>query len=108
MRKGLVKVQGQDAGILEETSTGYRFTYDEVYLHSADAKAVSLTLGLRSAAYDCQHLFSFFEGLLAEGSLREMQCRFFKIDPEDSFGLLLKSSNSDVIGCVTVEDLSAV
>lgn len=105
-RKGLVKVRGITAGLLEETLPGYAFTYDPVYLASQDATAVSLTLPLRSESYLSPHLFPFFAGLLAEGSLRELQSRLYKIDLEDGFGLLLKTAASDVIGCVTVEPVS--
>ena len=105
-RKGLVRVGGIAAGLLEETPAGYLFTYDPVYLAGQGATAVSLTLPLRSEPYVSPHLFPFFEGLLAEGSLRELQSRLHKIDPEDGFGLLLKTASSDVIGCVTVEPIS--
>ncbi len=105
MRRGLVHNSENVAGILEETESGYRFTYDAEFLQSSDAKPVSLTLPLRAEPFDSPHLFAFFEGLVAEGSLRELQSRQFKIDPEDSFGLLLKSAGNDVIGCVTVETL---
>jgi len=53
-----------------------------------------------------RRLLDAVEGLLAEGSLRELQSRLYKIDLEDSFGLLLKTAASDVIGCVTVEPVS--
>lgn len=105
-RKGLVRVGGIAAGLLEETASGYLFTYDPVYLAGQGAVAVSLTLPLRSEPYVSPHLFPFFEGLLAEGSLRELQSRLYQIDPEDGFGLLLKTASSDVIGCVTVEPVS--
>lgn len=102
-RRGLVKVRGIAAGLLEETSAGYVFTYDPVYLASHEATSVSLTLPLRSESYRSPHLFPFFAGLLAEGSLRALQSRLHKIDLEDGFGLLLRTASSDVIGCVTVE-----
>ncbi len=105
-RKGLVRVGGIAAGLLEETPSGYRFTYDPGYLASPDAVSVSLTLPLRSEPYVSTFLFPFFEGLLAEGSLRALQSRLHKIDLEDGFGLLLKTAASDVIGCVTVEPAS--
>ncbi len=105
-RRGLVRVRGIAAGHLAETPSGYLFTYDPVYLTNEDAVAVSLTLPLRSESYVSPRLFPFFEGLLAEGSLRELQSRLHKIDLEDSFGLLLKTAASDVIGCVTVEPAS--
>ena len=105
-RRGLVRVRGIAAGLLEETASGYLFSYDPVYLAGQGAAAVSLTLPLRSEPYVSPHLFPFFEGLLAEGSLRELQSRLHKIDLEDGFGLLLKTAASDVIGCVTVEPVS--
>ena len=103
MRKGIVKVAGIQAGRIEETPEGFRFRYDPDYLARPDTVAVSLTLPLRSEAFDSSHLFAFFEGLLSEGSLRSMQSRQYKIDEEDSFGLLLKTASADVIGSVTVE-----
>lgn len=71
-----------------------------------DAVAASLTLPLDGGPFESPHLFPFFEGLLAEGSLHELQCRLHRIDPEDGFGLLLRTAASDVIGCVTVEPVS--
>jgi serine/threonine-protein kinase HipA len=105
MRRALVSVQGNPAGILEETTAGFRFHYDTAYLQSADPAPVSLTLPLRPEPFESKALFAFFEGLLAEGTLRDLQHRQFKIDADDSFGLLLRSAGSDVIGCVTVKPL---
>ena len=105
MRRGVVRYSENKAGIVEETDTGYRFTYDADYLRSENVNPVSLTLPLRTEPFNSPYLFAFFEGLIAEGSLREMQSQQFRIDPEDSFGLLLKSAGSDVIGCVQVAPL---
>lgn len=105
MRRGLVKIGVHPAGVLEETNSGYRFYYDPQYLSQPNAVAVSLTLPLRSEPFLSPHLFAYFEGLLAEGSLRDMQSRKYKIDEQDSFGLLLTTASSDVIGNVTVEAL---
>lgn len=106
MRKGIVKFCGKTAGLLQETGTGFRFCYADDYLQSRDAKAVSLTLPLRSEAYESASLFAFFDGLVSEGTLRELQCREFKLDPDDAFGLLLASASCDVIGCVTIEEVA--
>ncbi len=105
-RKGLVRIGGIAAGILGETPSGCVFRYDPAYLARTDAVAASLTLPLDGGQFESPHLFPFFEGLLAEGSLRELQCRLHRIDPEDGFGLLLRTAASDVIGCVTVEPVS--
>lgn len=103
MRSGIVRVGGVRAGRIDETPEGFRFRYDADYLARERAIAVSLTLPLRSEPFDSPHLFAFFEGLLSEGSLRSMQSRQYKIDEDDSFGLLLRTVSSDVIGNVTVE-----
>lgn len=89
MRKALVHIGGVAAGTLEETAAGFRYRYDPRYLARPDAVAASLTLPLRQEPFDSPHLFAFFEGLLAEGSLRSLQSRLLRIDEEDSFGLLL-------------------
>ena len=59
-RKGLVRVGGIAAGLLKETPSAYRFTYDPVYLASPDAVSVSLTLPLRSEPPGrCHRLLQF-------------------------------------------------
>ncbi|MEI8309225.1 MAG: HipA N-terminal domain-containing protein [Verrucomicrobiota bacterium] len=101
-RRGTVLVRGHECGAIEETEAGYRFHYLEEYLANPDARAVSLTLPCRIALYESEKLFPFFSGLLAEGTLREIQCRKFQIDENDDFGLLLETAGGDVIGAVSV------
>lgn len=101
-RKGKVYCGGKFAGLLEETQDGVRFTYDAGYLVAPGARSISLTLPKRPAPYTAQVLFPFFFGLLAEGSLKEMQCRKLKLDEDDHFGRLLKTADCDTIGAVTV------
>ncbi len=101
-RSGKVYCRASMAGRIEELAAGYRFTYDPVYLASKDARPVSLTLPLRAEPYDSTALFPFFYGLLAEGILKDTQCRKLKLDPDDHFGRLLKTTHSDTIGDVTV------
>lgn len=103
MRSGIVRVGGIRAGRIEETPEGVRFRYDADYLAREHAVAVSLTLPLRSEPFESPYLFAFFEGLLSEGSLRSMQSRQYKIDEDDSFGFLIRTTSADVIGNVTVE-----
>jgi serine/threonine-protein kinase HipA len=104
-RKGIVLVRNQRAGIIEETEVGFRFTYDSAYLATSDAIPVSLTLPLQVEPFESPHLFSYFEGILAEGSLKELQCRTLRIDPKDNFGRLLRTTDGDVIGCVNLTPL---
>lgn len=101
-RTGKVYCGGKFAGRLEEIPDGYRFTYEPGYLAAAGTHAISLTLPKRTEPFTSKVLFPFFFGLLAEGILKETQCRKLKLDPDDHFGRLLKTAHSDTIGDVTV------
>ena len=101
-RKGTVYCGGVPVGRIEETQDGYRFTYDAAYLASPDARAISLTLPKRPEPYLSATLFSFFFGMLAEGILKETQCRKLKLDENDHFGRLLKTTQTDTVGAITV------
>jgi serine/threonine-protein kinase HipA len=102
-RSGKVYCRGVLAGRIEEKPDGgCRFSYDAEYLASTEAKPVSLTLPLRSEPFGSATLFPFFYGLLAEGILKDTQCRKLKLDENDHFGRLLKTADSDTIGDVTV------
>jgi HipA-like protein len=101
-RSGKVLCGGRFAGRIEERSDGYRFTYDAEYLALPETHAISLTLPKRSAPFTSAVLFPFFFGLLAEGILKDTQCRKLKLDENDHFGRLLKTAHSDTIGAVTV------
>jgi HipA-like protein len=104
-RKGRVFYGERLAGHLEQQgSRGYSFTYLPSYLAEPGCRSISLTLPMRSAAYESAVLFPFFSGLLAEGTLKELQCRLYRIDPEDDFTRLLRTARHDVIGAVTVEE----
>lgn len=89
------------AGLLERRQDGYRFQYFKEYLKVPDAASVSLTLPLTAKPYNSKTLFPFFLGLLPEGWLLDITCRTFKIDPDNSFDLLL-STCRDCIGAVSV------
>ena len=101
-RKGNVYCGGTLAGHIEETAVGYRFTYDAGYLASPGTRPISLTLPKRPESYTSKVLFPFFFGLLAEGILKETQCRKLKLDENDHFGRLLKTAHTDTVGAITV------
>lgn len=101
-RSGNVYCGGRLAGRIEEVPGGYRFTYDSGYLTTSGTRPISLTLPKQSEPHVSNVLFPFFFGLLAEGLLKETQCRKLKLDEKDSFGRLLKTTHSDTIGDVTV------
>jgi len=100
MRKARVMFKETFAGTIEETGKGYRFTYDPDFIEHGQAIAVAFPL--RSEPFESGDLFPFFQGLLPEGWYRDIVSRTLKIDPEDSFGLLIKSCK-DCVGAVWVE-----
>lgn len=102
-RKAYVYVRNVFAGILSETDSGYMFAYDEEYLKSETASAVSLTLPLASTPYTSGTLFPFFDGLIPEGWLLGVVSRNWKIDTKDRFGLLLVACK-DGIGNVSIAE----
>ena len=101
-RKGIVYCDGKVVGRIEEIQDGYQFAYGADYLATPGTRPISLTLTKRSEPYTSKVLFPFFYGLLAEGILKETQCRKLKLDENDHFGRLLKTAHSDVIGAITV------
>ena len=102
-RNAYVYVRDIFAGVLSETDSGYRFAYDEDYLKSENASAVSLTLPLRDEPYDSGTLLPFFDGLIPEGWLLGVVSRNWKIDTKDRFGLLLVACK-DGIGNVSIAE----
>ena len=102
-RNAYVYVRDIFAGVLSETDSGYRFAYDEDYLRSKNASAVSLTLPLQDEPYNSGTLFPFFDGLIPEGWLLGVVSRNWKIDTKDRFGLLLVACK-DGIGNVSIAE----
>jgi len=100
LRKASVMFKETLAGVIEETGTGYRFSYDSAYL--VMGKPIGVVFPLRSEPYESQALFPFFRGLLPEGWFREIVCQTLKIDPKDDFGLLIKACG-DCIGAVWIQ-----
>lgn len=100
-RHAKVLVQGQYAGRIEETDTGYRFQYFSQYLSKPNAAAISLTMPLQEAPYESTIFFPFFDGLIPEGWLLQAVSHNWKIDQHDRFGLLLIACR-DCIGDVQI------
>lgn len=102
-RTAYVYVRNVFAGELCETDEGYTFSYDEQYLNTDNASAVSLTLPLSPTTYTSKTLFPFFDGLIPEGWLLGVVCRNWKINTTDRFGLLLVACK-DAIGNVNIRE----
>ena len=76
-----------------------------LYLLGEDAQPVSLTLPLQSEPYTSPHLFPAFANMLSEGENRMVQSQLLRIDPEDDFGILLATCQTDTIGAITVRPI---
>ncbi len=90
------------AGLLNETDSGYQFEYDENYMQSGHAFAISKTLPVKKEAYKSNVLFPFFDGLIPEGWLLDLAETNWKINSRDRFGLLLACCKN-CIGAVSVQ-----
>ncbi|MGK5088943.1 HipA N-terminal domain-containing protein [Bdellovibrionota bacterium FG-2] len=100
-----VLFQGKPVGELAKMGReGFRFQYSADYWLNPEARPIARSFPLREAAFHSSQLFSFFEGLVAEGFLRGVQSETQKIDERDSFQLLLKNGE-DLIGAVAVMEL---
>lgn len=105
MRQAKVFYQSHLAGVLSEEESGYRFSYDDDYLHSDHAMPISLTMPIAQKEYTSNVLFPFFDGLIPEGWLLDISVQNWKIDPRDRMGLLLTCCR-DCIGAVSIESIN--
>jgi len=101
-RRAQVKYKDQLAGYLSETASGYQFTYNKEFVRNG--RAISVSLPLRDEPYEAAELFSFFKGLLPEGWYLTIVSDTAKIDPKDSFGILL-ATTADAIGAVSIHKI---
>ena len=107
MRSIRIYRNGDYAGVLtEENRKSYLFQYDEEYFFDVGKPAISLTLPKTQREYRSSYLFPFFFNMLSEGVNKKLQTQQLKIDPEDSFGLLMATAQFDTIGPITTRPLS--
>jgi serine/threonine-protein kinase HipA len=102
--KALVINGKAPAGILEKSPGGYIFYYLPEYLNSGAATPIAHTLPLQTAEFRSEELFPFFQNLVSEGWLLEIQSRTQKIDKTDCFRLLL-NNGEDLSGMVSIKPL---
>jgi serine/threonine-protein kinase HipA len=69
------------------------------------ALPISVGLPLRHEEYLSHILFPFFANMLAEGGAKTIQCRALRIDENDLFTRLLKTTASNTIGSITIKEL---
>jgi len=89
---------------LEESESGFRFSYDQDYLKNPDAKTIGLAFPLRQEPYESPTFFPFFDGMIPEGWYLDIVSKTLKVDPGDRFGILLANA-SHAIGAISVRAL---
>jgi len=93
------------AGILTFDDKKYIFIYEKDFLNNKETTAISLTLPKQKEPFISNTLHPFFSGLLAEGSLKELQCKKLKIDEADEFTRLINTAKYDTVGTITIGDI---
>lgn len=105
MQRGEVYRNAILVGIVSKENGTYQFIYNQGYLNDPLSLPISVGLPLRQEEYSSPVLFPFFANMLAEGSAKTIQCRALRIDENDLFTRLLKTTMSNTIGSVTVKEL---
>lgn len=94
--------------VIEHADRSFTFTYDDAYFADVRKPALSPVMPKTQRVYRSDHLFSTFANLLSEGSNREVQSRWLRIDERDDFGILLATAHTDVVGALTFREVKNV
>lgn len=106
MQKAEVFRNTQPIGFIEKSASDiYQFNYSYNYLNSENPMSISVNFPLQKEPFTSSILFPFFFNLLAEGVVKDMQCRELKIDGDDHFSRLLKTTESNTIGSITLKEI---
>lgn len=103
MRQADVYLYDWLAGRLTEDETGYTFQYDAEYLNE-NLVRLSVNLPLRKEPFHDRVLSPFFDGLIPEGWLLDIAASNWKLNPNDSMGLLLACCR-DCIGAASIREV---
>jgi serine/threonine-protein kinase HipA len=107
MQEAKVYRNSEEIGLIQRDDVGmYHFQYSLDYVHHEEALSISVHFPLQEEAFTSQMLFPFFFNLLAEGAIKEMQCRELKIDPDDHFTRLIQTTEFNTIGSITLKETS--
>lgn len=106
MQEAKVYRNNVEIGLLQKDDAGvYHFQYTASYITNEEALSISVHFPLQVEIFSSDILFPFFFNLLAEGAIKEMQCRELKIDPDDNFTRLIKTTEFNTIGSITLREV---
>jgi HipA-like protein len=104
MRSAGVYFKGCHAGLLVQQDDGsFIFRYADPWVSDSSKPPISLTFPKDKREFHSPCLFPFFYNMLPEGSNKQFINRSLKIDPDDAFGLLLATAQTDAIGAITLK-----
>lgn len=83
------------------SSDNAEFSYDEEYLHSQDARPISISLPLEEKNFNTQRTRNFFEGLLPEGFTRRCVASWLRKDEADYLSIL-SGLGRECLGAISV------
>jgi len=105
MQKGIVYRNEMEIGVISKENNVYKFTYHQTYINYPGAVSISVNLPLKEETFESGELFSFFANMLAEGNIKDIQCRDLRIDKRDHFTRLLKTTENNTIGSITIREV---
>ena len=101
-----IEINGKFVRVGHITGSSFRdavFSYDESYISSSVAHAISLSLPLAKKDFDADATKTFFDGLLPEGFTR--QCVAESIHaPSDDYISILRELGSECLGAIQIID----
>ena len=74
-----------------------------IHAYNFKAKKFMFTFQLQKEEFKSPYLFAFFYNLLAEGKLKDIQCRELRLDKNDDFSRLILTTKENTIGSITIQ-----
>ena len=101
-----IEINGQFVQAGHITGSSFRdavFSYDESYITSSAAHAISLSLPLSKKDFDTDATKSFFDGLLPEGFTRQCVADSIHASSDDYISIL-RQLGSECLGAIQIID----
>ena len=101
-----IEINGKFVRVGHITGSSFRdavFSYDESYISSSVAHAISLSLPLAKKDFDADATKTFFDGLLPEGFTRQCVAESIHASSDDYISIL-RELGSECLGAIQIID----
>jgi serine/threonine-protein kinase HipA len=88
-------------GRLTQVQGQLSFSYDDAYLHTSDAKAISGSMPLSNVVYESHIAAPFFSGLLPDEGVRYRLAKYLHVSEKNIFGLL-EAIGGECAGAISI------